>query len=254
MNLYVNNYKHANISHHNNKTQREIKFNRALNGFREAIENSYRGDPWKKSFELKEFLNLAFKPREDNPKRNRNKGVMNANKLVNAARLGSEAYPVQARKILKLNSGNISNISYIPAVILAAIAEGLGPGEENRRVKKRALMAIQDSYGNIYNPKETNTIIRGLTHKLTDQDIRNLMKNINTAIKKTIDENNGQNLRWNNNINLNKAILNQLRAQLAARSRARNMVERLRNRQVSALNGSRPNLNRGVLELIRRKM
>ena len=217
----------------NNNTQKRIKSNKALNSFRAAIENAYSEHPWKTNFDLMKFLNYEFK---------KQKRVMNNNKRGKLARLGSEAYPNQARRIL-LNLNDLNSIFNLPAFIIVAIAEGLNSSKNNREAKMKAFRDMHATYGNVYTIPQTKTILRTLMKNLNDNDLASLVRYMHSQIH-MIDGHpvHGQ-VRDNQNIKYNNNIFNALNAQRAARARgrvrglnaARGMVGRLRNRQVNAL-------------------
>lgn len=220
-----------------NNKQRE--FNNAMQPFRVATGRNINN--------LNTFLNTVFGPK---------KLAMSQKNLARIARLGSEAYPNQARRILNLhNFNNVNNhIKHIPAPVVIGIINGLSSNNtQNRAVKRKAFMAFHGTYGNIYSMNKTRAILNALTKNLSVTDLRILLRDTERFINNVFPANNN---RGNNNKKYNANIIKSLGAQIARRKKAqsvaRGMVERLRNRQVDALQNS--GLPNNLLRLIREKM
>lgn len=82
-------------------------FNRSLDGFRRALENTNLGqrqDPYNINFNLNMFVETAFE-------NSSTEDVMNQNDLVRLARKGGHAYPNQRRNIMT-NSNRFNRLPY----------------------------------------------------------------------------------------------------------------------------------------------
>lgn len=142
-------------------------FNRSLNGFRRALENTNLGqqqDPYNIDFNLNTFVETAFENAST-------EDVMNQNELVRLARKGGHAYPNQRRNIMM----NSSRVNRMPYNLLVGFAEDMMDNKD-RAVKTKLYKNL------INNPYVSNTstlrLLNALSRGMGNTNLNKLKKHV----------------------------------------------------------------------------